>query len=116
MHFKVSDEDYGADDIVGEGTCSLADLCQEGGSDCSYEIKHNGSGAGTVHFITSWVDFSKAKAEMDSDRLRQEEEERVRLAEEAAIAAAAAAEAEAAEQERLRLEAEEAERIAKEAA
>ena len=27
VHFKVSDEDWGTDDIVGEGTIRLADLC-----------------------------------------------------------------------------------------
>jgi len=33
VHFKVSDEDWGSDDIVGEGTCTLGDLCQENGTD-----------------------------------------------------------------------------------
>lgn len=102
VQFKVSDEDYGSDDVVGEGTCTLADLCANGGQDGNFDIKHKGSGAGTVHFTTSFVDFQSAKAEVaasaEAERLRQEEEE----------AAKAAAAAEAAEAERLRIEAEEA--------
>ena len=29
VFFRVSDEDVTSNDIVGEGTCSLADFCQE---------------------------------------------------------------------------------------
>ncbi len=105
VQFKVSDEDFGSDDVVGEGKCTLADLCANGGQDGNFDILHKGSGAGTVHFTTSFVDFASAKAEVaasaaaaEAERLRQEEEE----------AAKAAAAAEAAEAERLRIEAEEA--------
>ncbi len=109
VQFKVSDEDYGSDDIVGEGKCTLADLCANGGMDGNFDILHKGSGAGTVHFTTSFVDFQAAKAEYaaseEAERLRLEEEEAAK----AAAAAAEAAEAEAAaEAERLRIEAEEA--------
>ena len=38
VYFKVSDEDYGEDDVVGEGSCTLADLCQENGTDQFYDI------------------------------------------------------------------------------
>lgn len=68
VHFKVSDEDYGKDDVVGEGSFSLADWCNEAGTDSSYEIKFNGKGAGTVHFSTTYVDF-KAARESEADRL-----------------------------------------------
>jgi Ca2+-dependent lipid-binding protein len=38
VHFKILDEDVGSDDIVGEGTCTLADLCNEDGTDEFYDI------------------------------------------------------------------------------
>ena len=56
VHFKVFDEDTGSDDIVGEGTCTLAELCAKGGFDGNLDIKHKDSVAGTVHFVTSFGD------------------------------------------------------------
>ena len=56
VRFKVSDEDTGTDDIVGEGTCTLAELCAKDGFDGNFDIKHKDSVAGTVHFISSFVD------------------------------------------------------------
>ncbi len=50
------DEDTGSDDIVGEGTCTLAELCAKGGFDGNLDIKHKDSVAGTVHFVTSFGD------------------------------------------------------------
>ena len=68
MHFKVSDEDYGTDDIVGEGTLQLADWCNQASSDGSYEISFKGSGSGTVHFATTYVDFASARVS-EAERL-----------------------------------------------
>ncbi len=52
----MCDEDPGSDDIVGEGTCTLAELSAKGGFDGNFDIKHKNSVSGTVHFITSFVD------------------------------------------------------------
>lgn len=79
VHFKVSEEDIGTDDVVGEGTCTLADLCQGTGVDSHFNIFYNGKSAGTVHFTTVWTDFNWARQEMaESERLRLEEEARLR--------------------------------------
>ena len=83
--FKVSDEDWGADDVVGAGTCTLADLCVEPGTDVSLPIKYEGGDSGTVRFVTTWVNFHTAK-NSEEERLRQEEEA-ARLAAEAAAKA-----------------------------
>ena len=119
-YFQVLEEDNFSNDVVGDGTCSIQDLCQDNGSDANYPISFEGSSAGTVRLSSTWVNFQAAK-----QRLQQEEEERKAAEEAAAKAAAEAAEQErlereaaeaAAEAERERLEAEEAERLAKEAA
>ena len=73
VHFRVSDEDWGTDDIVGEGTIRLADLCKEGGTDQSWPINYKGEDAGTVRLASTWVDFHAAKrilAEEEAERLR----------------------------------------------
>ena len=85
VKFKVSDEDFGADDVVGEGTCTLADLCVEPGTDASFPISFEGKESGTVRFVTTWVNFHTAK-NSEEERLRQEEEA-ARLAAEAAAKA-----------------------------
>ncbi len=68
VQFKVSDEDTGSDDIVGEGKCTLAELCAKGGFDGNFDIKHKDSVAGTVHFITSFGDKDSAKAKTEADQ------------------------------------------------
>ena len=79
VHFKVYDEDPGSDDVVGEATCSLADLCKEIGSEQTFEIKYDDKAAGTVKFMTTWFDGNEtAKADEDQhlvDKLKAEEEE-----------------------------------------
>lgn len=73
VHFKVSDEDIGSDDVVGEGTCTLADLCKQRGVDSHFNISFKGKSAGTVHFKTVWTDFNAARQEMaEVERLRAE--------------------------------------------
>ena len=76
VHFKVSDEDWGSDDIVGEGTCTLADLCQDS-TDSNYPINFKGEDAGTIRLTSRFVNFHAAKAalaEQENERLRQEQE------------------------------------------
>ena len=73
VNFVVSDEDWGTDDIVGEGTISLADLCKEGGTDQSWPIAFKGEDAGTVRIASTFVDFNAAKR-----ILEDEEQERLR--------------------------------------
>ena len=60
--FIVYDEDTFSNDFVGMGTCELADLCQDGGTNENYPIAFEGQSAGTIRFETSWVNFKVAKA------------------------------------------------------
>ena len=61
VFFRVSEEDNFSNDIVGEGTCTLGDLCQENDTDQSYEIQFEGSSAGTIKLATTFVNFHAAK-------------------------------------------------------
>ena len=61
VNFRVSDEDFGTDDIVGEATITLGDLCVESGTDQSWPISFKGESAGTVRIASSFVDFHAAK-------------------------------------------------------
>lgn len=73
VNFRVSDEDFGTDDIVGEATITLADLCNENGTDQSYPINFKGEDAGTVRIASTFVDFHAAKrilADEEAERLR----------------------------------------------
>jgi len=72
VHFKVLEEDNFSNDVVGEGTCTLADLCQAS-TDQSYEISFEGKSAGTIRLATTFVNFHDAKAE-EAERLRIEAE------------------------------------------
>lgn len=65
------DEDIGSDDVVGEGTCTLGDLCKDGSNEATFEINFKGKSAGTVRFETTWVNFHAAK-----EAFRLEEEDR----------------------------------------
>ena len=44
--FKVSDEDWGSDDVVGAGSCTLGDLASGTGVDQWFDILHEGESAG----------------------------------------------------------------------
>ena len=73
MHFKVLEEDPIGNDVVGEGTITLADLCKEVRTDQSYKINFEGKPAGTIRLFTTFVNFHDAKAE-EAERLRIEAE------------------------------------------
>ena len=85
VHYKVLEEDTFSNDIVGEGSCKIGDLCKNEEA-LTLEIQFEGAKAGTVTFSTTFINFADAK---ESERLRKEEEERIRLEEEAKAAAAA---------------------------
>jgi len=59
VKFIVSDEDYNADDVVGEGSTTLQTFAN--GDDVWLEIAFNGKASGTVRFVTSYVDFTEAR-------------------------------------------------------
>ena len=40
VHYKVNDDDIGQDDVVGEGTCTLEELCNAGQNQ-QFTISHN---------------------------------------------------------------------------
>ena len=58
--YKVLDEDVTTNDLVGEGTISISDFCEESGR-FSYPLTYSGNSAGTIRFETSYVNFKASK-------------------------------------------------------